>query len=1010
MTTAVREERRLVTCMFVDVVGSTELTMRLGAERLKRELGAAFTEISGIVTAHGGTVEKYVGDAIYALFGAPVAHEDDPVRALRAAQALREWCAAGAAHGHPFMVRVGIETGEAIVDLEAAQSTRQQMSVGPVVNIAARLQQRAEPGEVLVGPSAREAARDSAELEAVGQADLKGIGQVAVWRLVRVGLPSRPALSFVGRHAELELLQLAHQRAQKGRSVLAIVLGPPGQGKTRLVQEFLDQRAQAAHLITARCRPVGETGVFAPVRDILGVTTLDVLAEQVGRICSDDVECERVVAGLAESAGIAASASLAKLPAAEREDEIVQAWRRYLGLLGSERLVLLAIDDLHWADPSLVKLVDRITFGGPRVLVVATARPEFAEASGIRPSGDRFFIELEGLDEEEAARLAREAGGDDARVVARAEGNPLFIVELARSRTATADELPLTLQGALGARLDQIGPADRALLSLAAVAGERFTAEDVAFLTGRDPAETARTVERLVDLHFLDLAETGYRFHHGLVRDVAYGRILGAERMRAHARFARERVHSEDAAALAHHWWEALRPPDAEWVWAGDPGLPAMRREAFRAHLAAGAAHADHFAVDLAVGLLERARGFAGDDRELAMAHHALGKAHQRVLRQDETWAHLMRAIELFRGSGGVPVEAYVDAAQATYYTGAFRQKPSEAEVTTLIDEGAAAAEAAGDRRSLALLLLARARYLSILHGGEPEMTAPHVDRAIAAAEASGDAETHFNALRLKAVQLTNEGRLVEVGPVLEEMGRSLGRADAVERLLYFMRLSWQHLLMADLDADEEVVGRMLALAEVMGPHNRTHAWGQAAELYAARGDWDKAIELAQRTAKLVREEKESAFCGMAGESLRDGAIAHALRGAREEALALVRLIPTNDSEVDAAVQASVPRAILGFPSPEADAHLGERRRGWWNWSEAVVRAVVLGRADDAEAALANMAPVTETSPAYRALAEDVRAAIAEMRGGPPARYEALRRIGFHGWADVLARRAVAEY
>jgi class 3 adenylate cyclase len=146
--TSVREERRLVTCMFVDVVGSTELTVRFGAERLKRELGVAFSELSAIITSHGGTVEKYVGDAIYALFGAPITHEDDSLRALRAGVALRTWCLRGAAHGHPFAVRIGIETGEAIVDLEAAASTRQQMSVGPVVNIAARLQQRAEPGEI----------------------------------------------------------------------------------------------------------------------------------------------------------------------------------------------------------------------------------------------------------------------------------------------------------------------------------------------------------------------------------------------------------------------------------------------------------------------------------------------------------------------------------------------------------------------------------------------------------------------------------------------------------------------------------------------------------------------------------------------------------------------------------------------------------------------------------------------------------------------------------------------
>jgi len=1003
---AVREERRLVTCMFVDVVGSTELTMQFGAERLKRELGAAFAELSRIITEHGGTVEKYIGDAIYALFGAPLAHDDDTLRALRTAEAMREWCVHGQPHGHPFAIRVGIETGEAIVDLEAAASTRQQMSVGAVVNIAARLQQRAEPGEILVGPTAREATAGAADLEQLGAAELKGIGTLPIWKLVRVGGTQIPALPFVGREAEIALLAHAYARANGGRSVLAVVSGPPGQGKTRLVQEFLRERGGGSRVIATRCRPADEVGVFAPLREILGVTTLDALAEQVGRLCTNDVECERVVAGLAESAGIATSRSLARLPTAERVDEIVQAWRRYLGILGQDHLVVLLIDDIHWADSSLVRLVDRLTFGGPRILVLATARPEFAEAAGIRPSGDRFFIELEGLEVGEARQLAALAGRSDERVIARAEGNPLFLVELARA--TRSDDLPLTLQGALGARLDQLPPTDRTLLSLAAVAGERFTAEDSAFLAQRDVVETGRALVRLADLHFLVVSDMGYRFHHGLVRDVAYGRLLSAERMRAHARFAREHVSPGDIDTLAYHWWEALRPPDAEWVWGSDATLSQMRHAAFAANLAAGKRHAGHAAIDQAVELLERALSFASDDRERADAEQALGVAYRQILRQDESWEHFTRALDLFRAHGAVPVDLYAELMRSAVFTGAFRRLPSVDEVVRIGEDGAAAAKAAGDLRLLSRILESHGAYLLNAHGGQRELGRSFIDAAIEAAESSGDAEARRSALLSKVSLLRGDGRIDESVPLLDEVGRSLEGADALERMDYVMERSGDALTRGDLRDAETRNRDLVALAEPMGPHNRTHAWSFVSDMLIARGDWDAVIELAHRTARLIADEKASAFCRAAASVLRDGAVAHALRSEREEAMALLRAIPTNDVQID--VVAGVPRALLGLNSPETDKEFASRRRTWPEWLDAAFRAVILSRPDAAERTVREMGRMTTSSVLGRAFAEAVHEAVAELRGGPPATYEALRQIGFVGWIEILRRRADAEY
>ena len=322
------EERRLVTSLFIDVVGSTELTVKLGPERLKAALDQSFAELRGIIQGEGGTVEKYIGDAIYALFGAPIAHPDDPERALRAAAGARTWAASRAGAEIPFGVRVGLETGEAIVDLAAAADTKQQMSVGMVVNTAARLQQRAEPGQVLVGPVAHDATAEIAEFTALGSLDLKGLGILSVWALDEIrGTAARRRLPFVGRTSELELLRLAHRRARK-RSVLALVSGPPGQGKTRLVDEFLAGQS-GLRVLAARCRPGGEVGALAPLRELLvGDGSEDALDQLVAEAIPDETARERVRGALGHSAGIRASAALASIGADERADEILDAWRR----------------------------------------------------------------------------------------------------------------------------------------------------------------------------------------------------------------------------------------------------------------------------------------------------------------------------------------------------------------------------------------------------------------------------------------------------------------------------------------------------------------------------------------------------------------------------------------------------------------------------------------------------------------------------------------------------------
>lgn len=995
------EERRLVTCVFIDVVGSTELTISLGPERLKAALDAAFGALRGLIEREGGTVEKYVGDAIYAIFGSPVAHSDDPVRALRAAAGARDWARSRASSDIPFAVRVGVETGEAIVDLAAAETTRQQLSVGAVVNTAARLQQRAEPGQVLVGPVAREAATDAATFIPLGSVELKGIGALEIHELGDVPGSTRRDLPFVGREGELDLLRIAHGRARGGRSVLALVSGPPGQGKTRLVRKFVESLG-AIELAQARCRPGGEVGTLAPVRELLlGTRADDELEDVVAAAVEERADRARVADVLAHSAGLRSSALLATLGADERNDEIANAWTRYLRGVAARGTLVLWIEDVHWAAPDVVRLVDRISRSGVPVLVIATARPEFAEAAGIRPSGDRFFIELEGLDEREAQELARHAGSAD-RPVERAGGNPLFIVELARG---TSDELPVTLQGALGARLDELDPTERAVLAHGAVVGETFDAEDAAALAGRDLAATSRSVRRLVDLHYLDQVDRKFRFHHSLLRDVAYGRLLLADRMRLHARYARELAHPEDAEVLAHHWWAALRPPDADWVWENEPLLPAMRREGHLAHLAAGRRHVALFAIDRATELLERALALAQDASERAIAERSLGDAYAATYLADESWEHYRKARAAYREAGAVPADFYPAPLKVRTRWGAFHRYPDAAEISELIEDAEAAARASGDRRLIAVALLNRSLT--------PDLTAPAtydtamLDRAMVEAEASGDPDTQRQILgylfeaAAEACDVGTSERLLAQIARLHVIDSEADQLDllATRSTIAFVR--------GDVAAMDEIAGEATTLAHPMGAHLRSHAAALAAFPPLARGDWDTLEEGATQIARLVAESPGTKFCAMAAIVLAYGALAHGARGRTEEARAQLRQIDAlNLPAFFQVLQLARALSLLFSSEPLGELAPDPALSACTEWA---LVAVVRRRHADAQRIAERMAATAATGGrGYAAIAEAVREELAHDAGGPEPRHAALREVGYSGLSELLRRRVDA--
>ena len=1009
-----RVERRVVTALFVDVVGSTALTVALGPERLKRALDRAFGELAAIISAEGGTVEKYVGDAIHALFGAPIAHADDPQRALRSARGCVRWTERHEQDRVAFRVRIAVETGEAIVDLGAVEGARHQMSVGACVNVAARLQQLAEPGQILIGPVCHAATADVGEFADLGDVELRGLGPMRAWRLT--GLASRRVgrTPLVGREAELGLLALAARRARTRRAVFALVSGPPGQGKTRLVEEFVEGLAAEARVLRARCRPAGELGARSPLQEILASAAAPVAGDDVGvvedltgsvaRLFDDATERNRVVTAVAHSAGLSVSRELASLPSGQRQDEVANAWRRYLAALARTRPVVLWIEDLHWAEAEIVQLLDRLTLSlDLPLLVVGTARPEFATQGGMRPGGDRFFVALDALDEAASRALADAAGGAGMPGLERAGGNPLFIVELARARSVGAVELPLTLQGVIGGRLDELPPPDRELLQRAAVVGETFTVRDAALLADREPEEVAATLDRLAELLYVDEVTGGFRFHHALVRDVACSRLTTATRMRLHARYAGEGVPQHDIEAIAHHLWEALGPADADWVWEGSTDLAALQVRACEVHQAAARRYANRFAYAWALETCRRAFRFTKDPLAIAAIERALGEVLLASGNADEAWSHFMRARAIYREQGAdPPPDLYPTALESPVYTsGMFRQRPDEPVVEELAREGEALARRIGDRASLARLLAVRAYRL---HDATALEEALRLSEELADPTALEPFLVHAAILQIRAGDFPVARRIFQRLDAL-----AAPAAPTADRPFEFRAIL--ALSTGQLSEAQHLAERLVAQSAARGPHLRSHAYREQAHVLLARGDWPALRDVAGQAERLVAEHPDTAFCYAVTTARAFAAVAHAMEGQSDEARAALRraVEPLQAEPLERESVLLLAHAVVGGRD-EVEALIREvrARRGqvfWFFQRMEVVALTMLQQWDAVEVSLAPLERIgAKGSPYLEALVAAVREEVVAKRdGGRPAEHRMLRDLGYTGWSELLA-------
>ncbi|WP_406447721.1 AAA family ATPase [Streptomyces sp. NBC_00876] len=573
---AAAEERRVVTVVFCDLVGSTALSGRLDPETLRTVTLRYFALMRARIEEHGGTVEKFIGDAVMAVFGVPARHEDDAHRALAAARGMVTGLDGLNAeleheHGVRLAVRIGVNTGEVVVSVDPA--ARQALVSGEVVNIGARLEQHAGPGEILIGPATLSAAGPSAVTESAGSLSLKGVGvPVPARRLVALHEddPERVRrfdTPFIGREQELaELRLLLRKLAADPRSHLVTVYGEAGLGKTRLLREWLRDCPAYGE---GRCRPYGETGTLAPlaeaVRQVLAAVGED--AGLTGLPAHERTEAQQALRLL--RTGLLADGTPS--PSA---DDTLMALACLLDALSRERPVVLVLDDCHWASAPLLDLVDRLLDELDRspVALVCAARPELLEAHPGWGSGRMrsASLMLTPLTREEAAALAGELvevaahrQGTLEGALDRAEGNPLYLEHLT-AMAAECDDLPLTVHALLGARIDALPPEERTLLQLAAVLGREFRrAELTELATAEHPGPTESAAGLLRGLVRRRLIEAGgrtlstssvLRFGSALVQETAYRGMAKKVRARRHEHAARLLVRHEagDAAVGTH--------------------------------------------------------------------------------------------------------------------------------------------------------------------------------------------------------------------------------------------------------------------------------------------------------------------------------------------------------------------------------------------------------------------------------------------------------------------------
>jgi class 3 adenylate cyclase len=922
---------KLATVLFADVVGSTARAEASHPEDVRELMSSYFDAMAGEIRAEGGTLEKYVGDAIMAVFGVPSAHEDDPLRAVRAArrmlERLTEWNAARS--GDALEIRIGVETGDVVASGDAAG---QLLVTGDSVNVAARLQQVAEPGTIVVGERTARAARSHFVLRELDEPlGLKGKSEpVDAWlvegereRAEERGVPGLSA-PLVGRKRELDSLRTEFGRVSvEGRPALVTVIGDAGIGKSRLVREFLAQLDDDTTVLIGRCLPSGQGTTLLPLADMLeakaGVfdsdsedAALTKIAQLVVAEVDPDLAGALTAAALASTLGLEDEA-LSGLDPRERRRELVNAWRALFASIARRAPVVAVVEDLHWGDPRTLDILDELAdrLEGP-ILFVCTAR---ADLLRIRPEwggGRRSFssLPLDALSAEDSSLLVSLLleieslpAATRSGILERSEGNPFFLEEIVRrlideellvrddGRWRARDEilavdLPDSVQAVILARLDLLSAEEKRVAQRAAVVGRFFWDGAVAALAGVDELDavlaTLRRREFVLERISSSIAgQREFVFKHVLIRDVAYESLPRRERGRAHADAAAWLERTSGRAAdlseqLAHHYESAYRYLQTDEL---------RRKARDRLLVAAENAHR-RFATEQGERLARSAVDLSRPGGERVEALEALGDGHYHV--GDKAWRAYMDALaELSEGDPSFARLAAKAAQFSSRWIGTMVELPPVDEVKSLISAGLRSAPMGSRERAL---LLVDEGFLYLQRERQPdEVVERAVGEAVAAADATGVADIRSAAFDLAAASHMNVGRYGEMRRETERRRELLSELRDSKEIgdTYSMGAWAAHHIGLYREAEAHASAAIERARDLdVGAYIHGLTWRIAARFML--GDWDDALADQAELERVAGLALRGLPAGYTMRAYTYTALCHELRGDDEAALRYV--------------------------------------------------------------------------------------------------------------------------
>ncbi|MGH2655903.1 MAG: ATP-binding protein [Actinomycetota bacterium] len=878
------QTRKTVTIVFTDVVGSTSLGEGLDPELLRRVMTAYFERMRDVLERHGGTVEKYIGDAIVAVFGIPERREDDALRAVRAAHEMRAALAdltgeLEARHGLRIEARTGVNTGEVLAEDDRPDAPL----TADAANTAARLEQTAEPGEILIGDPTYQLVRDAVTVEPVGPVALKGKAEPQrAWRLLEVsaegpGITRRLDSPIIGRDEELADLRRAFERtAAEGACRMVTVVGAPGVGKSRLAAEITAWLEGRATILRGRCLPYGDGITYWPVaevvRDAAGIGERDDAAAAAARIATlvgEPAEANTVADRLVSVLGLT--------DVAAPTQETFWATRQLLESLGERGPVVVVFDDVHWGEATFLDLVEYLAgwIADAPVLLLCLARPELLEARagwGAAIPG-ATTIRLDRLTDDESERLIESLlgrapleAGVRSRVRTAAEGNPLFVEEILRmlvdrdvlrrddgqwiaAGDVSSIDIPPTIEALLGARLEGLAPGERAVIQRAAVMGKVFWWGAVAELTP-DPERAAvgGHLQALVRKELVRpdrsrfAGEDAFRFGHILIRDAAYAATTKEHRAELHERFA---------------GWLERRAADR---------LPEFE-EILGYHLE----QAHRYRADLGIG----------DARPLASrAARHLAAAGRRALHRVDIPAAIVllsRATTLMEEGDPERVELLVDLTEA------LTESAQMDRASDVIRQAATEAEALADERLSAHVLMAR---WSVRGGQAPEDVDPVEREGLEAVEVFrryGDDLGLARAWGLVGTARWWGGRAGAAEDALER-ARQHARAAGDPRLEAEALFTLSAILAQGPRHVEDAIRRAEAFLQEYGTNRTIEAYmcHALAHLRSWQGRAEEALSLARRFRDILRENGQESSWADAAECEGDVLL---MAGDTEEAI-----------------------------------------------------------------------------------------------------------------------------